>query len=333
LAGPVQQAQHPSLAFLAEKPYGQETLPIAILGLSLAIVCFEDWWWRALALLALALAGWRQGARFQSVIPISLAGALALYLVLGAALALRGQVNTLRRAVVLLVLFGLLAFGYHRWHNDAGEPAEVKAWSWDNYGRLFDVYGRTTAPQDPKDFVFSTRAAVPVGDPEVYKLNAVSDACADLSVRNNIWRFLVWRRMALDWAAGRTFVGAGVGKPWFYGALYHTSFHYGEDRLGLDPHNSYLNLLYRYGAVGFLILVALLLSVLYYLWKALLIQPGIGDVLLECIVLYFFYTVVFVCFTVGLEGPSYSMPFWMALGLGYARARQLLYARDDALTV
>ncbi|MFH0938651.1 MAG: hypothetical protein V1899_05150 [Planctomycetota bacterium] len=322
---PVQSAQHPVLAFFAATPYGQETLPIAILGLGFVVVCADNWFWRGLALLGLALAGWRQGVRFQSVVPISMAGALALYLLLGIALALRGQARTLKRALALLVFFGLLAWGYHYRHNDAGEPREVKAWSWDIYKKLFDVYAHATAPQDPKDYVFSTRAAVQVTDPEIYKLNAVSNACEDLSVRNNIWRFLVWRRMTLDWSSGRTFVGAGVGRPWFYGALYHTSFHYGEDRLGLDPHNSYLNLLYRYGVVGFLIFLALLWSVWHCVWKALRTRSSGGDLWLECMVLYFFYTAVFVSFTVGLEGPSYSMPFWMALGLIYAQARQFLH--------
>jgi len=46
--------------------------------------------------------------------------------------------------------------------------------------------------------------------------------------------------------------------------------------------------------------------------------------MLEVIFLYFIYTAVFAFFTVSLEGPSYSLPFWISLGLLCARARQML---------
>jgi O-antigen ligase len=125
-------------------------------------------------------------------------------------------------------------------------------------------------------------------------------------------------------------VGAGVGKPWFYEALYHTNFHYGEERLGLDPHNSFLNTLYRFGLVGFGLLIGAIVSTLVVVIKALR-RSATGDVLLEGLTLYFFYTVIFSNFTVALEGPAYSMPFWLTLGLMYARARQLLFAADSDL--
>ena len=51
----------------------------------------------------------------------------------------------------------------------------------------------------------------------------------------------------------------------------------------------------------------------------------LGDALLEGLLLYFFYTAVYAFFNNALEGPSYAMPFWLSLGLVYARAWQIKY--------
>lgn len=314
----------PNQHFL-ESTFGQETLPIAILGLALFVVYWHDWLWRAMALIALGFVAWRQSNRLQSVVPISLAGALAAYILLGICLAFRSQTATLKRGILCLVLFAGLFIAHRSMRKTSLEDTgEIRAWSPSIYLDLFNVYERTGPPEDPGNRVFSRRPPfVPVSDPEVYKLNAVYEAANNVSIRNNMWRFLVWQRMGGDWWKGGTWCGADLGKPWFYEALYHSQFHYGEDREGLDPHNSHLNLLYRFGLVGFLIYLSILVSVLYFVWRALNIRMGHGDALLEGLALYFFYTMVFSGFTVSLEGPSYSMPFWFTLGLLYARARNV----------
>ena len=66
-----------------------------------------------------------------------------------------------------------------------------------------------------------------------------------------MWRLLLWRRMWLDWAHGSPIQGAGVGRVWAYNeAFKQTNFHYEQDAGGLNPHNSYLHVLYRFGAIG-----------------------------------------------------------------------------------
>jgi hypothetical protein len=317
------------LEFLAQQPFGQETLAIAILGLGLFIISSggavgcsakKRWTLRGLALLALALSCWRQGLRLQSSVPMALAGTLLCYLLLGAGLALRGQRATLKRALLLVGFFAVL--GGAGWvalqavggaQKAAPEGAEkIKGWSYKAYADLFDIYNGAAQPADLKGWLVSARDHVPVNDPEAYKLEAVFQATAAAAgTRDNIWRLLLWRRMWNDWLAGKTWLGAGVGRPWFYSAMYHTHFHYGEKDLGLDPHNSYLNLLYRYGVIGFLLFAALVLSVMVCVWRVL--SRG-GNGLLEGLVIYFFYTLFFAFFVVALEGPSYAIPFWMALG-------------------
>lgn len=318
-----------------EHLFGQQTLPLGILALGLYIIYMNNVPWRVLAVLALAFVGWREGRRVpQSAVVMGMAGALAAYILFGAALAWKGQTYTLKRAVLLAALFGALFLAYRTVYKvETAQKTEMRAWSPKTYEALFAVYDYTRPPAEP-----SMRSLRPpydlVSDPEAYKLAEVYDLAqraGGVSVVNNVWRLLVWRRMLMDFQSGHPVLGAGVGKAWFYPALYQTRFHYGEAREGLDPHNSFLNVLYRYGAVGLALLLALVISVLFTAWKALRIQPLLGDALLEGLVLFFAYSAVFAFFTVSLEGPSYALPFWISLGLMYAHARQKLALTREGL--
>ena len=334
-AGWLRPMPDPSSLYPDEALYGQQTLPLAIFGLGLFVVYNEHWALRALALPVLGFVLWRQNAReLQSVVPVSIAGSLLFYVLMGAVLAWGRQFNTIKRAVVLLLFFVALLLAFRALRKSSVEQnTEVGAWSLQNYTTLFELYDFTQPPSDSQQYVESARApGLRVTDPEVYKLNAVYAVARgrSVSVVNNMWRLLMWRRMAHDWFYGRTLIGAGVGRGWDYNnTFFHTPFHYESDPGGLNPHNSYLNLLYRYGAIGFILVVSLMLTVLYSIWKALRLQPKIGDVLLEGTMLFFVYTAIFIFFTVSLEGPSYSLPFWFSLGLLYARARQLLASKDS----
>jgi len=310
--------------------YGQETLPIAILGLGFLVVASGKWWQRGAALAGMLFACWREGARStQSVVLMGIGGALVLLLVHGLILALHGKRDSLKRAALCSALFAvlvLIAAGYRYIKRSQSTPEapgaetadEVKSWNMSRYAALFDLYNRTQPPADPAARMIANRPLylpgqqplyLPVDDPEVYKLQAVFDSepCRSKSVRNNIWRFLVWRRMFSDWREDRAIVGAGVGKPWFYRALYQSKFHYGDDREGLDPHNSYLNMLYRYGVVGLALLVIAIGATFVCAHRAL--ARAQGDVLLEALLLYFGYTLIFAFFTVSLFCSSYSRPF------------------------
>lgn len=318
-----------------EHLFGQQTLPLGLLALGLYVIYFDSVAWRVMAVIALAFVGWREARRVpQSAVIMGMAGALMAYLLFGAALAWRGQSYTLKRAILLAAFFGALFLASRAvFKNDSTQKTEMRAWAPKTYDDLFAVYESTRPPAVPN--MKSLRPPFDiVTDPEAYKLAAVYDFAQDkggVSVVNNIWRLLVWRRMLSDAQGGHLIVGAGVGKAWFYPALYQTRFHYGEEREGLDPHNSFLNVFYRYGAIGLALLLALIVAVLFSAWKALRIQPALGDVLLEGLVLFFAYSAAFTCFTVSLEGPSYAMPFWMSLGLIYAYARQRLAMAKEGL--
>jgi len=310
-----------------EMPFGQMTLPLSILGLGYYIVVSKAWSWRMAAIAALALVAWRQSVRIpQTVVPLSFMIAIWALSVLSVGVGLRGQKNTLRRAMILLGGC-ILALGIAvvLRPQALAQRQEARAWDLERYTALLYTYDSTQMPTDPKQYVSSKRQPGRlVNDPEVYKLNAVYAQAGSTNVVNNIWRILIWRRMLNDWQTKYPLFGAGVGKPWFYPALYDTIFHYGDPNEGLDPHNSYLNILNRYGAIGLLLVLSLLGAVAWTVWRALRMQYSVGDPLLEGLILFSVYTATFAFFTVSLEGPSYALPFWMSLGLTYSRARQVI---------
>jgi hypothetical protein len=312
---------------LEETLFGQETLPLAILAAIFVIVTFDNFLFRGIAVAILALVGWRQSLRFQSGIVVSLAGAMFLYFLLGASVVWRGQLRTFHRGIACIAIIAIVMLVvYFRASMSQKMAEKLQALKPGTYKTLLENYDLGRPPLNPKERMTSNREPfVPVADPEVYRVEAVYDTLTSIAVKDNVWRLLVWRRMLREWYDRNPIIGAGVGQPWFYEALYHSKFHYGEDREGLDPHNSYLNILHRYGLVGFVIFACLLAGVFVTVWRALRVRTHIGgDPLLEVLALYFFYTAVFAFFNNALEGPSYAMPFWFSMGLMYARARQML---------
>jgi hypothetical protein len=259
---------------------------------------------------------------------VGLAAALGAYTLLGFAVAWRGPRATLKRALMALA-FCIAAAGAGLYVKGAPRDgdAESRAWGPKKYAELFALHARTEAPADPAQRVRSTREPDRVvDDPEVYKLNAVYHAAGNVSTINNIWRLLLWRKMWSDTTGGAWLLGAGPGYKWTCAAMYDSPFDAGDPRLGMDPHNSYLHLFYRYGALGF----ALLLLVVGLVFRSAVaaLRKAAGDPWLEGACCAFVFSATFAAFTVSLEGPSYSMPFWMSLATVYARASQLL--RGDA---
>jgi hypothetical protein len=309
-----------------ETLFGQQTLPISMLAAIFIIVSFDSFLVRAVAIAILGFVGWRQSLRFQSGVVVSLVGALVLYFLLGLWVSRRGQARTFYRGIACIAMIVIVALVvYFRSMSSPKMAEKLASLSPGTYKTLLINYDLGRPPANPKERMTSNREPFgQVSDPEVYHLEAVYDTGNSVSVLDNIWRILVWRRMLHEWYERNPIIGSGVGQRWFYEALYHTKFHYGEKREGLDPHNSYLNMLHRYGLVGLLIFAGLAGCVLMSICKALRLHKQDGDLLLEGITLYFFYTMVFAFFNNALEGPSYAMPFWFSMGLAYARARQLL---------
>jgi O-antigen ligase len=144
------------------------------------------------------------------------------------------------------------------------------------------------------------------------KFNTIS---APLEETNAAWRAAFWLRVFFLWLSSPI---AGVG--------FSHDF-YDEDPLHLvqadhyDPHNSYLAILARTGAVGLLLVVAA-----SFFFLRLLIRLArrtnseetsmLGTCLLSC----FVAIGTFAAANVTLESPYFALFFWLFIGMGVALA-------------
>ncbi|MCK6470628.1 MAG: O-antigen ligase family protein [Planctomycetes bacterium] len=314
--------------------FGQCTLAAGVLGFGYAAVCVKGWARRKACLLALALLLWRQAQHVQSAVALGLVAAMAGLLVLGALAAWKAEsVNasrcaTLRRsgalAAALTLCAGLSAFVLRG--GEAGR--ESAAWNPSLYSQALGRYEAGKLEESARDGWPRGRGPDELA-PEAARLYAALDELPSPSAKNNAWRLLVWRCILSDGLHGHPIRGAGVGRAWRYEALSVTNYFSGDPHLGLDSHNSYLALLYRYGVVGIALLVWWALAWLRAVWAAL--RRG-SDPWLEGALLFCFYGAAFASVTVALEGPAYAVPLWLAAGLAAARSGSVDF-RERADTI
>lgn len=314
--------------------FGQYTLVAGLLGFGYAAVCVKGWARCAACLLAAALLLWRQAHHAQSVVALGLLAAVAGLFFLGA-LAERvsgerplPQRDTVIRAtffglgmmIAVLIALPLLSRAKH-------SVEEVAAWYPGVYTDALSRYEDAALDDAARDAWPRGRGPDELA-PETARLYAALDELPSPSAKNNAWRLLVWRRMLADCFDGHPILGAGVGRAWHYEALAATNYYAGDAHLGLDPHNSYLTLLYRYGLVGVALLCWWALAWLRAVWAAL---RRASDPWLEGALLFCFYGAAFASVTVALEGPAYAVPLWLAAGLAAARGSVDFRERADTI--
>ena len=141
-----------------------------------------------------------------------------------------------------------------------------------------------------------------------------------ISGQNASWRLAIWRYMVRQ-TLKEPFFGVGFGKPTNFvwnGTRYDARV--GDTSNPFDvvaPHNSFVNLLYRTGLVGFLGLLAILAVAAIRVWRALH-ASGASQfdraVLLGCVGAFVFSAVI-ASFNVALEAPFLALIFWLYLAL------------------
>jgi len=159
---------------------------------------------------------------------------------------------------------------------------------------------------------------------------AVLEAKSSLDEGNINFRVLSWQYV-LDNFYDHFLLGYGVGKPVMY--VYQNAFYptidlsYFEIRdLGgnAQPHNSYLNILTRFGVLIFpIFLYAIFQPVFKFLMfinkkRVNGIEPYTRFLLLIGFLMSMY---VLAFFNVVLEGPHHSFPFWLAIGMLLSFAR------------
>ena len=146
---------------------------------------------------------------------------------------------------------------------------------------------------------------------------------ASLDEGNINYRFLSWG-IVMEKFYENYLLGYGVGSPLFFvkGSIFYdtTTLSYFDVRdIGgnSQPHNSYINILTRFGIFIFPIFLWALVKPLRYVEKVLPIKnfslPVYNRYLLFLGFLLVMYVIAF--FNVALEGPHHSFPYWLAIAL------------------
>lgn len=137
---------------------------------------------------------------------------------------------------------------------------------------------------------------------------------------NMLWRVFVWRDALRELFSGNVLFGVDFGKPFRSKSIEALHWDYRYGRVGwIEPHNSYVDILYRGGVVGLLFIIfifgAFIKTSILFFKK----HDYIG-ILTNSIILHWLF---FASFNVFLELPYYAVPFWilfgMILGLAFKR--------------
>lgn len=149
--------------------------------------------------------------------------------------------------------------------------------------------------------------------------------------RNQIlFRIFIWRDMLADLKAYPLSFVTGVG---FYKSQRSHSIEilgWGRQEWGRDgwitPHNSYFNLIYRGGVIGWALIGAVLFTIV---WMAMVLgrrRIFTGGLLIAALV----YWIVISNFLVYLEVPHTAIPFWSFLGVVGAYCRDCMKERPSS---
>jgi hypothetical protein len=138
------------------------------------------------------------------------------------------------------------------------------------------------------------------------------------SASNIIFRLLIWRDMIKEWNATKPLWGFDLGRPLRSPSL--EVLHWAETEWGRDgwiePHNSFLNMMYRAGIVGVIIVAVIWGSLIYFIQVAFKQKSWIY-ILLSAILLNWLVAANFLLI---LEFPYTAIPFWTLAGMAFAYA-------------
>lgn len=145
------------------------------------------------------------------------------------------------------------------------------------------------------------------------------------------YRFISWQHV-LDKFYEHFLLGYGVGQPVmfsqnniFYDTVELTYFQIRDLDGNAQPHNSYLNILARFGILIFPLFLYAVLQPLKKIPEYMRLQKrGGSHAYSKFLLLVGFLIVMYVLafFNVVLEGPHHAFPFWLVIGmlLGYGKA-------------
>lgn len=142
-----------------------------------------------------------------------------------------------------------------------------------------------------------------------------------------IFRLLIWRDMLRELIENKKVFGMPFGKPLLPASLVISRMAYSEwARDGwIMAHNTYLELLYRSGIIGIVLLIVLF-ALLFKMFRVFLRARSMPGILLLSISFYWLGVgSIFVTF----EMPYTAICFWSIFGVTLAYARNIVAARSE----
>jgi hypothetical protein len=137
---------------------------------------------------------------------------------------------------------------------------------------------------------------------------------------NSSWRLAIWSYMVQRTARDNPLFGIGFGKPTNF--LYHGILFDGRRGIAADPndqippHNSFVNLLFRTGLLGFVpLLVIIGVAIRRTLGARRRGLPRRDEADLVSVAALFAFAATIAFLNAALEGPYMSLFFWLPLGL------------------
>ncbi len=133
---------------------------------------------------------------------------------------------------------------------------------------------------------------------------------------NAVFRLLIWRDMLTELVNEKPIFGFSLGRPLRSRSL--EMLHWGDGDWARDgwiePHNSYLHIIYRTGIVGILLISSFLFILFKMIKHFILIKSTTGILLCGIIINWF----VAANFLVILELPYTAIPIWTIYGMTFA---------------
>ena len=144
--------------------------------------------------------------------------------------------------------------------------------------------------------------------------------------QNITWRLFVWQDMLEELLESRkNLLGLDFGKPFRSKRAEILGWETGLGRVGwLEPHNSYLHIIYRAGIFGLLFIIAIWI-LFFTMIKSFIKTSNIKGILLSSALFFWLFKANF---AVMLELPYFAIPFWSLFGVVMAYyQRNLTYRK------
>lgn len=151
--------------------------------------------------------------------------------------------------------------------------------------------------------------------PEIHKNDRQLRSIEEV-VGNNVFRIFIWEDMLTDIFNSKPIIGFDFGKPFRSANLEILELGQASWRNDgwIAAHNSYLEVIYRSGAIGIFLILILFIVLLKIIIRAIRLK-SLTAVLLGAILINWLISANFMLI---LEMPYNAIPFWFLFGMTYA---------------